>query len=396
MELKNHKGLDLKYAIIQAFYFMAFCSMIGYASVFLLNKGFSNGEIGIVLALSSVAAVIFQPVVASFIDNNKKIEIKNVISLAVLVVVAMSLVLYFMNKPSMMLLALIIMVFTIFQVLQPLMNSLAFSFEKRGYAINFGLARGIGSVAYALTSMVLGYVLESYNPNVLPLFYVAFSIGVLLFVYSFALPKGAKEVEVVEENNEEEVEQLSIGQFVMKYKLFMLFLAGTVLVFFEHTIINNFFIQIINNVDGSSSDMGNAIFLGAMLELPTMALFSRLKEKIHCSTLLKIAAIFFTIKHLLTFLASSMVLIYAAQVLQMLAFALFIPASVYYVTQLVDKVDLVKGQAMVTGAMTLSSVFASFLGGILLDSVGAHTMLLIGLVVSVIGTAIMIFSVEKV
>lgn len=395
MELKNHKGLDIRYAIIQAFYFMAFCSMIGYASVFLLNKGFSNGEIGIVLSLSSVAAVIFQPVVASFIDNNKKVEIKNVVSLSVLIVIAMSLLLYFMNKPSMMLLALIIMVFTIFQVLQPLMNSLAFSFEKRGYAINFGLARGIGSVAYALTSMVLGYVLESYNPNILPLFYVAFSIGVLLFVYSFSLPKDAKEIEVVEESNEE-VEQLSIGQFVMKYKLFMLFLGGVVLVFFEHTIINNFFIQIITNVNGTSSDMGNAIFLAAMLELPTMALFSRLKEKIQCATLLKIAAICFTLKHLLTFLASSMVLIYAAQVLQMLAFALFIPASVYYVTQLVDKVDLVKGQAMVTGAMTLSSVFASFLGGILLDSVGAHTMLLIGLVISVMGTVIMIFSVEKV
>lgn len=395
MELKNNKGLDIKYAIIQAFYFMAFCSMIGYASVFLLNKGFSNGEIGIVLSLSSVAAVIFQPVLAAFIDKSKKIELKNIISLAVLVVVVISIALYFMNKPSMMLLAIIIMVFTIFQVLQPLMNSLAFSFERKGYAINFGLARGIGSVAYALTSMVLGYVLEKYDPNILPLFYVAFSIGVLLFVYTFALPKGTKEVEVAV-NQKEEVEQLSLGQFVMKYKLFMLFLVGVVFIFFDHTVINNFFIQVITNVGGSSSDMGNAIFLAAVLELPTMALFNRMKEKVHCATLLKIAGIFFTVKHVITFFASSVALIYVAQILQIAAYALFIPASVYYVTQLVDKADMIKGQAMVTGAITLSSVFASFLGGVLLDSVGAHTMLLIGMVISVIGTLIMLVSVERV
>lgn len=394
MELKKSKGLDLKYAIIQAFYFMAFCSMMGYASVFLLNKGFSNGEIGIVLSLSSVAAVVAQPMLASFIDKNQKIALKTIISIAVTIVIGSSIVLYFMKDPSIILLALVILIFTIFSTLQPLMNSLAFSFEKRGYEINFGLARGIGSVAYAVTSMILGFVLEKNNPDVLPLFYVAFSVGVLLFVYTFSLPKSA--TVIVEEKQEEEIPQLSLGQFVSKYKMFMLFLAGTVCLFFDHTLINNFFIQVITNVGGSSGDMGTAIFLAAMVELPTMALFVKMKERIDCAMLLKISGVFFSLKHIITFFAGSVSLIYVAQAMQIAAYALFIPASVYYVTQLVEKGDMIKGQALVTGAITLSGVFASFLGGIMLDSIGANTMLLIGTVVSIIGTLILFVSVEKV
>ena len=61
----------------------------------------------------------------------------------------------------------------------------------------------------------------------------------------FVLPKEFKnDVEQVE-TPQEETEQLSFGKFCMKYKKFILFLVGFVLVYFAHTIINNFFIQLL-------------------------------------------------------------------------------------------------------------------------------------------------------
>ena len=69
-------------------------------------------------------------------------------------------------------------------------------------------------------------------------------------------------------------------RFAGKYKKFIVFLLGFVFVYFAHTIINNFFIQLITNVGGNSSDMGNAVFLAAMLELPTMAYFTKLSKKL--------------------------------------------------------------------------------------------------------------------
>ena len=132
----------------------------------------------------------------------------------------------------------------------------------------------------------------------------------------------------------------------------------------------------IKNKKSITGDMGNAVFLAAMLELPTMALFEKYKNKINIKNTIIISAIFFTLKHILTYFATNMFMIYLAQATQMLAYALFIPASVYYVDKLFDTKDAVKGQALVTTSMTVSGVLASFLG--------------------VVGTIVMIVTVENV
>ena len=47
-------------------------------------------------------------------------------------------------------------------------------------------------------------------------------------------------------------------------------------------------------------------------------------------------------------------------------------------------------------AMTLSGIYANLVGGVLLDSIGAHSVLLIGAVISIAGSIIVIMTTEKV
>lgn len=390
----ENKSLDIRYACIHGFYWMLCCSMIGYASVFLLDKGFTNTTIGTVLAISNILAVFGQPAVASYMDKTSKLSLRMLISLILVVIIALSLVLCFLTGVSMVMVVLTIVAFTLMLTLQPFINSLTFAFEKNGIHINFGLARGIGSVAYAVMSLILGNLVAAFSPELLPFFYVGLSLCALFFVYTFFLP-GHKD-EIVHQEKETEHDQLSMGQFIKKYKTFMLLLVATVLLFFDHSVINNFFIQVVNHINGNSADMGNAIFLAAVLELPTMALFTKFQQKIGCKNMMLISAVFFSVKHVLTYFAVNMFMIYVAQVMQMLAYAVFIPASVYYVSQLVEEHDMNKGQALVTGAMTLASVFASLAGGVLLDALGVSKVLMIGAIISVLGTICMFISVEDV
>lgn len=175
----------------------------------------------------------------------------------------------------------------------------------------------------------------------------------------------------------------------------MIFVVGVVLVFFTHTIINNFFIQVITPIGGTESQMGIAVFIAAIVELPAMAMFNIMRKKINCARLLKLSVVMFALKHLLTFLATNIFMIYVAQVLQIGAYAIFIPASVYYVNEVISKQDLVKGQSMVTVGITASGIIANFAGGILLDAVGVYHLLMIGVVVSVVGGLIVFGSIEK-
>ena len=396
--MDSRKSLNIKYMASQIFYFGAFAAMMGYASVYLLHKGFSNSTIGIILSLCSILAVFMQPALASFADNHKNIEIRKIINTIVAIAIILSVALLVIPTNQTLIFILIVAIFSLETTIMPLINTLAFIFEKYGIQINFGIARGLGSVAYALTSMALGYIVEWFSPDLLPICYVVFNALLFIVVHLFVLPKNAQIVDADEESETEaEVqENVSLLKLASKYKKFIVFLLGFVLVYFAHTIINNFFIQIVTNVGGNSSDMGNAVFLAAMLELPTMAYFTKLSQKVNCGTLIKASIVLFLAKHAITYLATNMVMIYIAQVLQMGAYALFIPASVYYVNCKVDNKDIVKGQSFVTTSMTMSGVFANIIGGILLDAVGVSEVLLIGVILSLIGAVIVLFTVEKV
>lgn len=388
-------SLDIKYSLTQVLYFGGFCGLMGYASVYLLDRGISNSIIGIVLALISVISVFAQPMIASYADKNKQVELRTIITYILAAVIILSFIIYFYKGTIPILLCLFVGIATLMTTLQPLLNSLAFVFEKYGITVNYGIARGLGSAAYAIVSITLGYMVEDFGARIIPLVYIVFNILLIMVVYSYVIPKTEQREMHIASKEKIDNNQLSFIDFCKTYKKFMAFILGVVAVFFTHTIINNFFIQIITPIGGTDRQMGTAVFLAAILELPAMSLFNTVRKRINCTTLMKISVIMFAVKHILTFLAAGMVMIYIAQVFQMFAYAIFIPASVYYVNEIIDKEDSIKGQSMVTMAITGSGIIANLLGGILLDLIGVKYVLLIGSVVSIIGAAVVIASVEN-
>src|SRR5699024_4459986 len=159
-----------------------------------------------------------------------------------------------------------------------------------------------------------------------------FSLLLLFSVRAYSLPSADKVI--VEDEGEQEplikkgaVEQ-SVFSFFLKYSRLVLLMGGVVFLFFGHTIINNFFILVILPIVGVSGVMGTAVFIAAIVELTAMMYFEQLSKKISIDRLLKISAIFFLIKHLLTYLAPNIFVIYLAQFLQIGAYSVVYPALV--------------------------------------------------------------------
>ena len=90
------------------------------------------------------------------------------------------------------------------------------------------------------------------------------------------------------------------------------------------------------------------------------------------------------------FAAGNIALMTIAAVMQMGSFAIYIPASVYYVNEVMEEQDKFKGQALMTGTNTLGGVIGSLLGGFLIDQAGVSVMNLAGLVMAVSG-AVLVF-----
>ncbi len=393
--MKKILALDIKYALMQVLYFGSFCGLMAYASVFFLAHGVSNATIGIILAITSVITVFTQPLIAGFADQHPQIELRKLVVAMTVLTIILSILLYVFKGITALLIAFFVSVATIMMTMQPLFNSLAFVFEKYGIEINYGVARGLGSASYALVSFAVGHLVEAYNADLIPWVYIILNILLVLVVYGFVLPKAVKTTTTLQAEKQTD-EKTSFIQFCTKYKRFMIFVFGVMVVFFTHTIINNFFIQILTPINGTEGDMGTAVFIAAIVELPAMSVFNVIRQKISCEKLLMISVVVFALKHTLTYLATSVFMIYAAQFMQIGAYAILIPASVYYVNDKIAENDANKGQSMVTTAIAASGILANLVGGILLDTLGVHQVLLIGAIVSFIGTAIVIVAMKEV
>lgn len=392
---KSEKKLNIDYAALQAAYWTLSGVIFCFTTVFLQFKGYSNYEVGIIFALGNVLSFVIQPLVAGHIDRSSKRTLLGCIRMTAALSVLLMLAVLMIPKNCLPLTAAYIILLAGNMLLQPLCISLSFYLESWGFRISFSIARAMGSLAYSLCTMVLGALVQSVSENAVPIAYIMFSLilGIITLLFSAKEKKHSGDVAV---KCAEDAEKPSgIMEFIRENRHFTVFLAGTALLYFTHSLIMNFMIEFIRNIGGDSADLGNLIAFMTLTEVPVMLLFSHLTRRFRCSSLLRFAAIAFTAKALLIYLAPSVAVLYAAELLQAGSFAIFVPASVRYVDEVIVKRNAVKGQAFVTTMITLGSIFSSYIGGLLLDNLSPSFTLLTGVIVSAAGTLVMLFAIQK-
>lgn len=400
---KTSRSLTIKYALLQSTYWISECIIYSFAAIYLQYKNFNNTQIGIVLSLSAILSIILQPVVSAFADKSKKKTVRNIILILLLIVFTFAIILN-INTNSLVLVGSVFVIINAIQfTLNPLLNSYALEFINNGYDFNFGLARGMASVAFAITSLFLGYGVSKFGASIIvPLFLISY-VFLFLAAYFFRIKdreKGMLNLSVSDRQKDDSDKNsnppASIFGFFLKYKRFTLMLVGVTMLFYAHSLINTYLINIMENVGGDSSDMGISLTIAATLELPTMAAFVFLIKKFKCHTLIKTSSFFFLVKSFTILIAPNIFTVHLSQAFQMFAFALFTPASVYYVNSIINKEDRNKGQAMLgVATLGISGTIANITGGTLLDTKGVSHMLLIGFIVSILGFIIICFSTEK-
>ena len=205
------------------------------------------------------------------------------------------------------------------------------------------------------------------------------------------------DIEDVDIDKIEKAQQIiTLKDFIIRNKNFVIFSFAVMLIFFQNSVLNNYLIQIIKNVGGNSNQMGQLFSFMAMLELPGLFFFSKIRKKLSCQFMLKLSSVAFVFKIFLTYMAGSVGFIYLAFLFQIISFPLFISSCVHLVDEVMDKNEAVKGQSLITATMTIGMVFASFIGGKILDLSGASMLLLVSTGLTILGTIIVFLIVDKI
>ena len=379
-----------KYTLLNVAYFAAFCTIHAYAAVYLLANGFNNTEVGILLAIANITSAVFQPVIAGIIDKPGFLTNKRFILISIAVILAGCIILMCVPGKKAVIFPVYALIYMIQFAYQPVMTALCFEYQKAGCSIFYGLARGLGSASFAVSSLSIGPVVEKNGISVLIWGSIAAMIISAIVMLSFNKPADKDSAEKTSDDKimEPATAHNSLASFAKTYPAFGLFLVATICFFFAHNMINDFMIQIIRNLGGRETELGIANFLQAILELPVMALIGLILKRISSEKLLIISGVAFFVKILILVFANGMPMMYVSQSFQLFAYAVFIPAGAYYVSTTMEELDQVKGQAFITSAITLGGVFSNFISGYILDHFSIRVMLITGSVVCAIGVVI--------
>ena len=377
MEAKRIRYL---YTLIQCLYWMTAGLMFNFASAYLLDRGFSNSQIGVVLGAAYALSAVAQPLVAALF-NRSGIRLSSGMACVYAVAAVLTVLVLALPMKGGALAALIVGIFMLQSAMQPSLNSLHRGYALRGVEVNFGFARGMGSAAYSVMCALVGRLLYHLSPRMLPVLYLATMLLMIASLLAFRAPSCAAEVPAGERHSREPL--------LRRHPRFALLLAGVSLLATVHIFIDSFMLQIVRNVGGGSAQQGVVIAIAAMTELPAMVLYGRLSRRMGVGRMLCLTAWVWVAKDLLTALAATPAALYIIALLQFASYAFYVPATVEYVSTMLPPEDFLKGQALVGTAFTLGSLAATFLGGRMLDLLGVRGALDSIQLVSVAGAVLL-------
>ncbi len=369
--------INLEYAFIQGFYWISFCGIVSYAAVYLQDRGYSNTQLGQILAVGYILGFLIPQLLANLIDRSEKITVYRCQWLLFTFQVALILALRHLPGMSAAVSVLNALLIGVEITLNPMNTEISVDLSLRIGHINYGAARGTGSIAFAPISILIGRLLENLGTGILPTVFLicialqAVSLLMLIFTVRKASPDEASNRPLKENTS-------TLSEFFRYNRRFFGLLAGVAFLFLTHNLVNNYLINVVRNAGGDTSDMGLLSGYTAIMEIPMMFLYDRLLRHFSCASTVRFASSMFFFKALAIAFAPNMAALYAANILQMVSFAMITPAMVQYVVLHIDHKDSAKGQALAFGMVTLGNILSSAIGGPLYDALPVRSVLLVG------------------
>ena len=164
----SSRELNIKYAFVQAGYWMGFCVAFSFGAVMLQARGCSNAELGGIMAAGNICGFILSPMLAERLDSSKRLTVYH--ALWALQLFELVLLAAFALIPGHG--TAVAVIYTLYIAIEvcinPVNTQLYNLMELRGIHINYGLARGVGSLAFAAISAVLGILAGSLGAASLP------------------------------------------------------------------------------------------------------------------------------------------------------------------------------------------------------------------------------------
>ena len=362
--------------LLEGVYFISFCTLYAYTVTILLEYGYTEVQCGYITMLQYVMMTIAGPVYGRMIDRGLSPKKLFIILAAGGIIVTPLLPVCFANGFSLTMIS-----FGIISALDfcgaTVIDTWINQMTLRDETIDYGMIRSAGSIFYATTAIVSGYLIVPLGINFLFWLHMGSLAVAILLAVTFADPNKLPLLEPDRFAGEEAPDETFAQSIrtMMKNRPFVIFLICGTMYYFATRAVNGFMQVIINYIGGDASTYGVSVFLYCVGEFLLMRLASRLLRRG-----MKLPVLFITataglgLRILLLGVLKTMTGVMLTQILLSVGFASYLRFNIDYVASLFPR--QYAGRAiLISVAVTqgLGSIIGNLAGGYLLASVGVPT-----------------------
>lgn len=359
--------------LLEGVYFISFCTLYAYTVTILLEYGYTEVQCGYITMLQYVMMTIAGPVYGRMIDRGLSPKKLFIILAAGGIIVTPLLPVCFAKGFSLTMIS-----FGIISALDfcgaTVIDTWINQMTLRDETIDYGMIRSAGSIFYATTAIVSGYLIVPLGINFLFWLHMGSLAVAILLAVTFADPNKLPLLEPDRFAGEDAPDETFVQSIrtMMKNRPFVIFLICGTMYYFATRAVNGFMQVIINYIGGDASTYGVSVFLYCVGEFLLMRLASRLLRRG-----MKLPVLFITataglgLRILLLGVLKTMTGVMLTQILLSVGFASYLRFNIDYVASLFPR--QYAGRAiLISVAVTqgLGSIIGNLAGGYLLASVG--------------------------
>ncbi len=392
--LTQNKKIAIGFVVINAciaFYYIFLSQLLAYI-------GFNPEEIGILLMIYVLVALVSMPLMGYVADNIMQEKYLIIINLAVSIMT--SIVFYLMDKTFFNVAIVISVLSFSFKPIVNVVESYTFKRINQGDRIDYGVVRSMGSFGFAVASYWMGKIIDKYGYNSL-FFMQVISAIVTIFIVALLFQK----LDVVEKDSTYEIEndkvknekinvvkQSTFKQLITNRDYVALIIGG----FFINASVSLHFTYmplLLKENGATAGEIGSVFSLMALVEIPFIAYITKIQKRFRPSILMVFAGFVYIFRMIMLVQVPTVQMFMAMGVLQSVSFSFLIPNYIFVINNIVSRE--ITATAILTGftiIMNLSTVFSVYFGGYFIGKYGYQEVLQYGWTLCLTGTIIFLLN----
>jgi MFS transporter, PPP family, 3-phenylpropionic acid transporter len=392
------RRLNLQGMLIQAVFWFALCTYSAFMVTTLIDYGWSAGAATLAMTAMSIIIMLVQPIYGYICDKyhlEKKLSVF-LMALAVICFLLLPFSLASGSKPI-VLINMIGITITGTQI-AGLLDAWIVGLKQEFQSINYGLIRGTGSLAYALSAQIAGAVTTAFGHN------VRLWLGGGFFIIAVFVARRFRPARRIYHAGDAEKIISRLGgreafKLIFSSKQYCLLLGVSFCLLLNNTAMTTLIQLLIRNFGGTTSQIGTTSAVTAVSEVPLMFLMAFIIKKVGVKKLLVFCSAVYALRMFITASVGTVDGLIHVQLLQGFTYAVLIPVSMNYLSQILD--ERVRSTA-VTTYTALTSSLTGILGNLITSALlatgfSAQSALIVFAISALLGFTLTIYgSIRKI